>query len=369
MSSPLRILHVVTLVTPDGAFGGPVRVAVNHVRELRRRGHDAVLVAAATGYDGALPNHVEDVPAQLFAARRVAPLGFSGLVAPGMLRWVRAELPRTDVVHVHLARDLITLPVAELARRAGVRYAVQPHGMVDASHRRLAGVLDALATRRALRGATAVFHLTERERTDLEGVAGPGLPLVDLPNGTPEAPYVEPPARPDVLFLGRLHARKRPVAFVEAAALLLDGGLDATFSLTGPDEGEAAAVRAAIDRTGHAARIRHEGAVGPERTGARLDRASVMVLPSVDEPFPMSVLEALAHGRQVVVTDSCGLAPDIAVAGAGHVTDGTPAALATAVRSILDGDQRTHATRARTLAATRYSTPAVVDRWLAATRS
>src|SRR3954447_26921767 len=108
----MRVLHMVTLVTPDGAFGGPVRVAVNHVRELRRRGHDAVLVAAATGFGGLLPDHVEDVPAQLFPARRVAPLGFSGLAAPEMLWWVRRELPRTDVVHVHLARDLITLPVA-----------------------------------------------------------------------------------------------------------------------------------------------------------------------------------------------------------------------------------------------------------------
>src|SRR3954466_2136317 len=126
----MRVLHVVTLVTPDGAFGGPVGVAVNHVRELRRRGHDAVLVAAATGFQGPLPDHVEDVPAHLFPARRVAPLGFSGLVAPGMLRWVRTQLPQTDVVHVHLARDLITLPVALLARRSGARYVVQPHGMV-----------------------------------------------------------------------------------------------------------------------------------------------------------------------------------------------------------------------------------------------
>src|SRR5512133_1426696 len=132
----MRVLHVVTLVTLDGAFGGPVRVAVNHVRELRRRGHDAMVVAAASGFAGKLPDHVEDVPARLFPARRVAPLGFSGLIAPGMLAWLRREMPTCDVVHIHLARDLITLPLALLAQRLGVRYVVQPHGMIDASDKR-----------------------------------------------------------------------------------------------------------------------------------------------------------------------------------------------------------------------------------------
>ena len=31
----MKILHVVTLVTPDGSFGGPLRVAVNQVRALQ----------------------------------------------------------------------------------------------------------------------------------------------------------------------------------------------------------------------------------------------------------------------------------------------------------------------------------------------
>jgi glycosyltransferase involved in cell wall biosynthesis len=36
-------------------------------------------------------------------------------------------------------------------------------------------------------------------------------------------------------------------------------------------------------------------------------QASVYVLPSVDEPFPMAVLEAMSVGLPSIVTDTCGL--------------------------------------------------------------
>lgn len=359
----MRVLHVVTLVTPDGAFGGPVRVAVNHVRELRRRGHDAVVVAAASGFPGQLPDHVEDVPARLFPARRVAQLGFSGLVAPRMLAWLRRELRTADVVHIHLARDLITLPVALLAQHRGVRYVVQPHGMIDASSKKLATVLDAVGTRRALRQAQATFYLTPRERDDLCGLAGETLRLVELRNGTPEVPLVPPPAQPNVLFMARLQARKRPTTFVHMARLMLDARADATFSLVGPDEGELAAVLATIRASGYANRIRYEGVLPPEQTAARLDAASIMVLPSVDEPFPMAVLEALAHGRPVVVTDSCGLADRITGSGAGVVTDGSAQELADAARQLLARGHEASLS-ARLLATTAFGMTAAVDEWL-----
>lgn len=82
----MKLLPVVTLVTPDGVFGGPVRVAVDDVRELRRRGHDAVVVAAASGFDGSLPDHVEDVPARLFPARRGGAAGVQRPRRPGHAR-------------------------------------------------------------------------------------------------------------------------------------------------------------------------------------------------------------------------------------------------------------------------------------------
>ena len=47
----MKVLHVVTLVTPDGAFGGPTRVAVNLCSALRGQRHDAVIAAGVSGFN------------------------------------------------------------------------------------------------------------------------------------------------------------------------------------------------------------------------------------------------------------------------------------------------------------------------------
>jgi glycosyltransferase involved in cell wall biosynthesis len=42
-----------------------------------------------------------------------------------------------------------------------------------------------------------------------------------------------------------------------------------------------------------------------------LNRIDLLVLPSINEPFPMVILESLAVGTAVLVMPSCGLASDL----------------------------------------------------------
>lgn len=333
----MRIVSVVTLFTPQGAYGGPTRVALNQAAALRDAGHEVRLAGAALGYLRP-PREVDGVEVDLFAARRLLPgTGFAGLTSPGLQRWVRSALRDADVVHVHLARDLVTLPVARAARRTGVPYVLQTHGMVDPSHHPLARPLDALATRGVLRDAAAVLHLTSHEARGLEAVARTALPLVELVNGVP-SPRARPGSREggrEVLFLARLAPRKRPALFVAAAQRLAPHHPDVRFTLVGPDEGEGEAVRRAIASDDAGGRIRWEGPLPLDETAARVARASVSVLPSVDEPFPMSVIEAMAAGVPVVVTDTCGLAGRIARAGAGEVAGPDEQSLVDAVERLL----------------------------------
>jgi glycosyltransferase involved in cell wall biosynthesis len=129
-----------------------------------------------------------------------------------------------------------------------------------------------------------------------------------------------------------MHARKRPLVFVDMAKTLLDGGLHARFTLIGPDEGEGSALRKALRDE---PRISWEGALDPAAIPQRMAAASVYVLPSVREPYPMSVLEAMSVGLPVVVRADCGLAPVVQRARCGIVADGEIQAFATAVKSIL----------------------------------
>lgn len=360
----MRILQVVTLLSPDGAYGGPARVALNQSAELVRRGHDVTLVAAARGY-GEPPTELNGATVKLFTARTALPgPGFSGVVAPGLMKWLRDNWFHFDVTHIHLGRDLVVLPVALAARRRQIPYVVQTHGMVVPSRRRLARPLDTFCTRKVLRDARAVFHLDPAERDQLIAVAGPDLRLFELENGVPHYPAGAPmPGRPEVLFAARMHPRKRPIAFVQMAKALLDAGVDAQFSLVGHDEGEGPAVRAALDGE---LDITWEGALSPDAVPSRMAAAHVYVLPSVREPQPMSVLEAMSVGRPVVVTNDCGLAPMIERSGSGLVTDPAVPALVAAVDRILRDEDAAHSMgeRARRTAYSEYSMAAVGDRLL-----
>ncbi|NHW47734.1 glycosyltransferase [Paenarthrobacter sp. MSM-2-10-13] len=166
------------------------------------------------------------------------------------------------------------------------------------------------------------------------------------------------------LYLARLHSRKRPTVLVDAAAMLaktIDKQIEV--ALVGPDEGEESKVRQQILDTGTSDWIRIEGPLQPGSTLDRMRKASVYVLPSVNEPFPMSVLEAMSVGVPVIVTDSCGLAPFIAESGAGIVSDSSVEVLSAAMRRFVEepGLRASAAAAAVGLARERFSMYAVTS--------
>jgi len=330
----VRIAHVVTYSSSDGAFGGPTRVALGQAKALSRRGHE-VTVYAGSPRDEVVDLRRDGYRLRTFPVRRIAPFGgFATLWPEGMRHALRRDLADTDVAHVHLARDLVTLPAALLSGSHGVPYVVQTHGMIDASDRLLAKALDATATRRALRGARAWLVLTDKERADLASLAE-GARVTHIANGVEPAPM--PPydgRRDEVVFLARLHERKRPLAFVEMARALSDRLPTTTFRIIGPDEGEGEKVSAAIAASGMGDRLVWSGPLPPSETAGAVASARVYVLPSVNEVFPMSVLESFLAGTPVVTTSSLGIAPACERHGAAVVTDGSVAALADAVQEV-----------------------------------
>lgn len=360
----MRIAHVATLLSPDGAFGGPVRVATNQLNELQRMGHEVCLYAAHSGYD-AVPTLLDGVPVRAFKAKRVIPrTGFAGITSTGVLTNLTSELTTYDIVHVHLARDLVTLPAAVITLAKKRPLVLQTHGMIDPSNHPLARPLDAVWTRRVLRAADRLLYLTEWERDSLLAVAGSRIKLARLVNGVPlpEASGLTSAGAIDVLFLGRLQAVKRPEVFVRAATRLAHEFPDATFSLVGPDEGEGRAVRSLIDASGAPDRIRWEGPLAPGLTLERMYRSHVFALPSGHDTFPMSVLEAASIGIPSAMTHGCGLASPVRRYGAGVVTDQSEDAFEDGLRQLLVGpaQRASMGSRARAMVEEEFSMEHVV---------
>lgn len=345
----MRILQAVTLLSPDAAYGGPVRVALNQASALRDRGHSVIVAAAERDFD-VVPSCQEGTPLVLRRARRLVPhSGFAGLCAPGLAKWLLEARDEFDVAHIHLGRDLVLLPLAALLARLRIPYVLQPHGMILPGAHPLAPLVDGLVVRRLLREAHEVFYLTAQEGDALNEVARGKARLSALANGVPlyEA-ATHATGVPEVLFLARLQERKRPLDFVHAALMLNVQGVKANYTLVGPDEGEGAKVSAAAT----AENIRWVGPVASGEAPDRMRRAAIYVLPSIGpEPYPMAVLEAMSVGLPVVVTEQCGLSPLVRKYNCGLVTELGAGAIARAVRALVEAPDLARAMGARGRAA------------------
>ncbi|MGW5197863.1 glycosyltransferase [Streptomyces spiralis] len=362
----MRLLHVVTLVSDDGAYGGPTSVATGQLEECAARGHEVTLVSLWRGRAPA-PARIGAVALRTRPARSLLPGRFTGLMHPLLVRDLWRSMGRADVVHIHAGRDLVSLAALAVAALRGKRFLAQTHGMVAPRRAAVVRFFDRLYVP-LLRRARGCLVLTERERRALAQVVGPDGPsLLTLPNGVrPDgSDGVDDPRRGrEVLFLARLHPRKRPEAFVEMAALVHRKVPDVRFTLHGADEGSLPAVRRLIAAHGLQDVVRYGGALEHADAVRAYRKAAVYVLPSVDEPFGMTVIEAMSAGTPVVCTDGCAIADDLARRGAAVVTDGSPREMADAVCGLLADDERRAAlvSAGRRAVEETFSIHAVTDR-------
>jgi len=350
----MKILHVVTLHSADNAFGGPVRVALNLATELKAQGDSVSLLAGSRG----LPetDNIEGVPCQLFPVRSIhSKLGFSGMFSTKLWIWAWRNIKSFDVIHIHLARDLITLPIGLLAMIRGVPFIIQGHGMIDPTSKRLGQILDLLATRKLLKQAEGILYLTSKEEDGIRKVSrNLQAKMHFFPNGVPQNRLNALSDGKYVSFISRMHFQKHPELFVEMASILIAKNFDYAFRMAGADEGEVAFTLEAIEHKRLLSQIEYLGALDHTAVLELLRETKVLVLPSINETFPMIVLEALSIGVPVVITESCGLAPYISRNGGGIVTDGNPEQLATAVRTIAS-DFEAYSSQALELSVSEFS--------------
>jgi 2-deoxystreptamine N-acetyl-D-glucosaminyltransferase/2-deoxystreptamine glucosyltransferase len=171
--------------------------------------------------------------------------------------------------------------------------------------------------RMAVRRADAAIVLTDRVRDvylDL-GLTTPERVHV-VPDGVrldmfrpypqPVDPAVDAGAAPVVLYCGRFAPEKGWADYVDAAAVMVAQGTDARFVMCG-DGNELKHCRARLEEHGIADRVQLRGHLDRAEIAVEIKQATVVVIPSRHEEMGGTVLEALAAGRAVVVTDVGGL--------------------------------------------------------------
>ncbi len=162
---------------------------------------------------------------------------------------------------------------------------------------------------------------------------------VDLTRFRPAAPEERSAARlrlgikgdgPVITYVGSGFERKG--AFQLVRALSHPQLSHVTAIVAGRDKAEKSLARL-INRLGLAERVTVTGPVADVRP--LLHAADLFVLPTMYDPGPNAVLEALASGLPVVTTPDTGVAEMIIDSGTGRVTDREPDALAEAIHQVL----------------------------------
>jgi glycosyltransferase involved in cell wall biosynthesis len=251
--------------------------------------------------------------------------------------WLAKHVDMYDLVHIHGLFSFACTAGAFWANRRGVPYLVRPLGVLNTwgirNRRPLLKRLSLhLIESRILANSAAAHFTTEQEMAEAK-LSAPGTRSVVIPNPVIEvderaqqnaglffASYPELAGRRVVLFLSRLDPIKGIDLLLTAFARIRILLPDAVLVMAGKgDESFLAALRDQANQLGLQNDVVWVGFLEAEDKRAAFAAAYTYVLPSYSESFGIAIVEAMAHGVPVIVSDQVGIHREIAKNGAGLV--------------------------------------------------
>ncbi|MBK6931260.1 MAG: glycosyltransferase [Saprospirales bacterium] len=308
----MRILHVTPSYKPAFQYGGPT-ISVSRLAEAQTEAGAEVSVYTTTA-NGAdelsvstgKPLDVDDVSVWYF--RRWT--GDHGHLSPHLLVKLWQTAPHFDVIHIHSWWNWVALGAALVCRLRKVQTVITPHGMLSPYTLKAHGrrFFQRHIGNRLLKGA--LLHATSQlEQRELKAIA-PQISSDMVHN------IVELPCMPDreqrkkdepfrLLFISRVHPKKGLDVLLEALR-----GIETPWQLTVAGDGADQYVKelkARANQAGIGQQIHWIGWVsGPKKWQVIAD-SDLLILPSRNENFAIVVIEALALGVPVLVSDQVGL--------------------------------------------------------------
>jgi len=316
----MRILQVTARYYPELQFGGQPQAIHGLSRGLDSRGHLVQVVALHSTLRAG-----RDVNQDGVEVHNLPWMGKGVWQVPLGMGTLAAAIRNSDVVHCYGLYNLLCPAAAFLARRAGCPFVLEPLGMYIPRarsfwakrlyHRLFTFWMSGTAARviaTSPREMEELAELVESRRLVLRRNGIDLVPFQDLPpaGGFRAAQGILDGERV-ILYIGRISPIKNLGQLVQA---FHDVSLERTrLVLVGP----ALEPDYALDLAGLVAKLGLDGRVvltGPlygEDKLSALAAAELFVLPSLSENYGIAAAEAVAAGVPVLLTDACGIAPQI----------------------------------------------------------
>ncbi len=337
--SSLHILHVIGSLSP--AAGGPPEAVRQLVDAYIEVGDGIELVSL----DKPGESYLEGIacPVHALGQSFLGRYGFS----PKLWRWLHSNVDRFDAIVMNGIWTFPGVAVRLAARRAQKPYGIFTHGALDPWFNRkyplkhLKKLLYWPVQHAVLRDAEAVFFTAEAERdlaktsfrpNDWRSVVVPyGINDPDGRGGSAAeqietfySRFPELRGRRYLLFLGRIHEKKGCDLLLQAFARTAAAVPESHLVIAGPDQdGMQAKLRRLAETLGIAARVHWPGLIGGDIKWGAIRASEAFVLPSHQENFGVAVVESLAAGRPVLISNQVNIWAEIEGDGVGLVDDDT----------------------------------------------
>ncbi len=375
----MRVLHVLPSISSK--LGGPSEVAFQLVRGLIEEGISAEIATTDDDRTDTLPipSHCctlyRDVPVWVFPREQLRRNEF--IPSRALAAWLMHSVRNYDFVDIHYLFTFSSTVASYAARWSGVPYSVRTMGQLAPWSLAQSGLLKrcyrAAFDNSMLRKA-ALVHCTSNPEADDAQAAGVSAPIRILPLGVERTTrianasaithsrYKIPMESPILLFLSRLHPKKRPDLLIQALkslgessrAHLIIAGDGAPEYL---DELKRLAYSLALKD-----RVHFIGFIGAAERSALLQGCDVYILPSHSDNFALALAEALEAGAAIITTKEVQISPEIVEAQAGVVLQDVEKELSKSIRQLIENPllRQELGARARDLAHNKYNWKAIV---------
>lgn len=254
---------------------------------------------------------------------------------------------RPSVVHAHLARGAALAAAA--ARKHGLPLLANMHNYVNLKY---------------YRSVSKFIVPTEAQQQYLRAAGVPLNDIVLIPHFSRLAPQVQGNSDHGTLFiaLGRLVEKKGFHTLLQAFGVLLSQGMSADLLIGGAGP-ELAALQKQVRGLGLEDNVKFAGWI--DSISTFLEQGDIFVLPSLDEPFGIVVLEAMACGLPIISSRTDGPCEILDDNSAYLVKIDDAQALAAAMHKALSdaNERRRRAGNATRLYREKYTQEAVIPQY------
>jgi glycosyltransferase involved in cell wall biosynthesis len=334
----MKILHVIPSIAP--VRGGPSQAIIEMVRVLENQGVEAMI---ATTNDNGLT--LLDVPTNDWLRYQGVLVRFFPRFSPSQnsvrefafsatfTQWLWHHVQDYDLIHVHAIFSYPSTVAMAIARLRGIPYIVRPLGqlchwsLLQSAQKKQ--IYLKLIERSNLDSCQGLHLTSSQEQTEIS-LLKLRCPSFVIPHGLHISQPLKdasqqlrthfqlPPDAPIVLFLSRLHPKKGLEYLIQALAKLPDQQF--TFVIAGNgDKLYEEKIQRCLQEYNLRERTILTGFVEGELKQLLLQGADLFALTSHSENFGVSVLEALAAGTPVLVTQGVALSTEVEKHALGYV--------------------------------------------------